>query len=634
MGLSASQARLLSITARKSDCDFQSIQLSHEKLSISRDLALLSNQYQASLNQTKLMYDYYGTGTSMEQMNYNTLMSPSSLNDFRPITMTNSLNRVILDSRLASAAREAGIPQEGLGCSPSSDVRNKFAEGLMSAGVIDASVYNSIISTPYNQLAGLGSDGASFENTVTYTMDDIKELFLGRDGYKLGANPEDGGISRFTGVSGSDPDCGDFFEKDFSSAKKGDPDRLILQSFSSNIGEKVGTDAIKDLKDGQSPLMNASIYELLNLDGSEQQYYLTSTAIRGALTPLSSIGAMQHLLLDQGGILDWIEKEFTNTVGFNDKCMAAISTAKEEIMDLLTGGDGVPSKLMQYYTDEGLAASSDGVYPSLSTGKDTDESLQYGRVGAIYADPIGTYMGSYMPRSGDRGIARFKSSQGNAFSGTSYMGFMFYADNKGGCEDDGKKKRYAGININNVVKAFFTEFANCMLGYENGKTYEIEKGPIEGSKLATDDENFSFDVTSLVEMDGSNSRVVAFYDTLLNQIANDGWAENNEVQDPEYLQEMIQNGMMFITNMSDDGFYYQRNYQTFSYVKEVSDESEIAKAEADYRANKEKLNMKEQKLDLKMKNLDTEISSLTTEYDTVKNVISKNIEKGFKRYSA
>ena len=29
---------------------------------------------------------------------------------------------------------------------------------------------------------------------------------------------------------------------------------------------------------------------------------------------------------------------------------------------------------------------------------------------------------------------------------------------------------------------------------------------------------------------------------------------------------------------------------------------------------------------MKMKNLDTEISSLSTEYDTIKNVISKNIE--------
>ena len=37
---------------------------------------------------------------------------------------------------------------------------------------------------------------------------------------------------------------------------------------------------------------------------------------------------------------------------------------------------------------------------------------------------------------------------------------------------------------------------------------------------------------------------------------------------------------------------------------------------------------------MKMKNLDTEISSLTTEYDTTKSVISKSIEKSFKRYDA
>ena len=619
MGLSASQARLLSITARKSDCEFQSMQLSHEKLSISRDLALLSNQYQASLNQTKLMYDYYGTSTSMEQVNYNTLMSPSSLNDFRPITMTNSLNRVILDSRLASAAREAGIPQEGLGCSPSSDVRNKFAEGLMNAGVIDASVYNSIISTPYNQLAGLGSDGTSFENTVTYNMDNIKELFLERDAYKMGS-----GINSFTQSDGTT-----YFEKTFSTPK--DPDPIILKSYACEVGGEVTRGSADPLKSGSSPLMGASIYQLLNMDGHDEQYYLTTSALRGDLTPVTSMGAMQHLLLDQGGILDWITEEFINAVGFNDKCLAAINFARQEVEGLLTGGQGNPSPLMIHY-DDGKVSDA-GFGPDIAHGDDADETTEYPDV-KVYVDAIGTYMGTDAPWGTSGSFRDRKPKDEEAFGGTNYMGFMFYATDKEGCNDDGAEKRYAGININNVVKAFFTEFANSMKGLENGKTYEIEKGPIEGSKLATDDENFSFDVTTLVEMDGSNSRVVAFYDTLLNQIANDGWAENNEVQDPEYLQEMIQNGMMFITNMSDDGFYYQRNYETFSYVKEVSDESEIAKAEADYRANKEKLNMKEQKLDLKMKNLDTEISSLTTEYDTVKNVISKNIEKGFKRYSA
>ena len=64
MGLAAGQARLLSITARKSDCEYQSMRLSHQKIALSRQLADLSNEYENSLNQTKLVYDYYGTGDS------------------------------------------------------------------------------------------------------------------------------------------------------------------------------------------------------------------------------------------------------------------------------------------------------------------------------------------------------------------------------------------------------------------------------------------------------------------------------------------------------------------------------------------------------------------------------------------
>ena len=68
--------------------------------------------------------------------------------------------------------------------------------------------------------------------------------------------------------------------------------------------------------------------------------------------------------------------------------------------------------------------------------------------------------------------------------------------------------------------------------------------------------------------------------------------------------------------------------------EEVADEEAIAKAEAKYNTEKTRIENKEQTIDLKMKNLDTEISSLTTEYDTTKGIISKAIEKGFKRYEA
>ena len=86
--------------------------------------------------------------------------------------------------------------------------------------------------------------------------------------------------------------------------------------------------------------------------------------------------------------------------------------------------------------------------------------------------------------------------------------------------------------------------------------------------------------------------------------------------------------------MNEDFYYYQVNYATQNYIKEVTDEEGIAVAEARYMREKEKINSKENILDMKMKNLDTEITALTTEYDTVKSVINNNIKTGFSRYKA
>ena len=57
MGLAAGQARLLTITGRKSDCEFESMRLSHQKIALAREMADLSNEYQNSLDQSKLIYD-------------------------------------------------------------------------------------------------------------------------------------------------------------------------------------------------------------------------------------------------------------------------------------------------------------------------------------------------------------------------------------------------------------------------------------------------------------------------------------------------------------------------------------------------------------------------------------------------
>ncbi|HIS82954.1 TPA: hypothetical protein IAD41_05035, partial [Candidatus Scatenecus faecavium] len=173
MGLSASQARLLTITARKSDCEYESMRLSHQKIALSRDMNKISAEYDNAMAQTKLIYDYYGKDSESTDLTYGLLMTPSAINNYTPAPITDSSGRVVLDSRLAKAARDAGIPQEGLDGLPSSDVRNKFIDSLASTGYISQFQADNIKKTTYNQMAGVGSADLVNVSTTTGTLQDL-----------------------------------------------------------------------------------------------------------------------------------------------------------------------------------------------------------------------------------------------------------------------------------------------------------------------------------------------------------------------------------------------------------------------------------------------------------------------------
>ena len=203
------------------------------------------------------------------------------------------------------------------------------------------------------------------------------------------------------------------------------------------------------------------------------------------------------------------------------------------------------------------------------------------------------------------------------------------------------KKRHSqgSINLNNLAQAYLTLFADYMNGVSKKDEYGLDKyyvtaGSLNENRLVTDDNLFQYTIKTGTTVSSNDLGQAQFYDTLFNQICANGWTENNNIEDEEYLKQMLQSGMLYISKIKDDGYYYQANYATDAYIKEVADDTYIAQAEAKYNTQKARLNAKEETLDLKMKNLDTEISSLTTEYDTVKNTISKNIEKSFKRYNA
>ncbi len=64
-----------------------------------------------------------------------------------------------------------------------------------------------------------------------------------------------------------------------------------------------------------------------------------------------------------------------------------------------------------------------------------------------------------------------------------------------------------------------------------------------------------------------------------------------------------------------------------------SDQTELAKAEAEYNAATMKINKKEKLLDNELKALDTEHNALKTEFDSIKSLIGDNVEKSFNLFS-
>lgn len=556
MGLSASQARLLTITARKSDCEYESMRLSHQKIALSRDMDVVSAEYQDAINQTKLIYDFYGNNSQVNPLSYNLLMSPSALNDYIPTTITDKSGRVVLSPELARAAKAAGIPQEGMDGLPSSDMRNAFIDGLMANDVISAVQGENIKKTTYNQMAGVGSEDLVNVNTAECTYPELIEML----------NSISFDISDIVSTHNYDNGQSSVFE-------------LWEADADGKNGHKVED-------------TNITLGELLS-----GNYYIKGSADhQGDDRPFKS----WEILVDLVGSSTLWDNMFQGVEGFLD-----------------TGDE---------YTQAALEYASNKIKESVELLGQRDDGDDGGNVDysnfAYWEQMSGHLFGGN--NSTGKVMGKVEDNVNN------YIGIV-YIENSAR-ENEGKYNDGYGLNLSYMAQAYLTYFAQYMEGISESN-YHVEDLR-EQSHLIGDDNMFTFEYVTDVDTSGDNLLIAGFYDALFNQICLNGWTENDKINDNEYLEEMLKSGAMYMSTLADDGYYYQGNYSTNTYVKEVTDEKAAAQAEAKYNREKQKINSKENIIDMKMKNLDTEISALTTEYDTVKSVIDKNIEKTFKRYNA
>lgn len=586
MGLAASQARFLAITSRKNSLEFKSMQIAQEKLSCTRELEKASQEYQEALNVTKMIWDPDGTGETPFELSYNLLMYPSEVNDYVPWMISRRDGRIALNPTMARAAKMAGIPEEGTN-NPTAEMYDAFLTAMVATGGM------SEVSARYCRDIGwqptLGIGGVLMDKTKTSEMtitNVINYIDLAAGKINNGTDAERQLAQQLT---------------------------FTVPRYDSSLDESVTNPHFKESLSQKSSYLNINGNRVSNENGDVTFNLadLLNEDVTLAFTTQKNSSWWKKVLAAVGSVL-------TGTVlfgGYNSlkdmlgyqqagKCKYPDDVPKEdqivfEMVDQMISGfaaildvrdSEIDAQAFNYAIQETLGLLADS--KDLGTRNHSNDA---------YNDAI-------------------KESN-------NYNGWVKKGASKGG--NFGTN----AISLSTLAESFLTFYAQGVEGY-TGKYYIRQDG--KKSSYVTDDFGYYYKI----KQDGDDALTTEsiyrseFYSALFNNLCQNGWYENIYIDDEDYLANGLKNAQLFVTSMNQDGYYYQDRYNAGEYIMEVTDEDAVTQAEMEFTQKKSKINYKEEQLEIDMKKLDLEISSLTTEYDTVKNLITKNVEKTFTMFQS
>ena len=564
MGLAASQARFLAITARKNSCEFQSMQIAQEKLSITREQQKAAQAYQNSLSATKLVWDT--VDDDVYDLSYDLMMKPSALNEYDPYLITDVQGKLVLSESMFKAAVDAGIIDAKTGDPKVSRFMGATDGSSKTDGSRNAFLYQLGV---YNQMD-------------SSTIDSIIKL-------------EDKGYTN-SGVGG------DIIDKTLTNA-------MYTNTFINYLGSATYPSETTVTKPDSSTVKynrGDAIYSLKLTD------LIGSGKICSTTSPDKDKDKDKVIITNNGAAMSQDE--------LNKLTLGDILDGQYVISGVMSAKDLVDKFVMKILDDMAFTLgkdSSDKVY-GLNVDAESNDALNDAYE---FAKSLLLTDGSNLQQSDGKIISQ---SVNNAISAAASSNGVIQGTNN-----------ISSVSITNMLKSFLTNFAISMDGYDTG--LYVDNDSTKKSSYVTDDINYYFVIkndNAMTEQDALNAD---FYNMLYNQLCMNGAStdknKQQQVTDPEYLAHALKNGQLFVSTLNNDGYFYQGHYTASGHVVEVTDDDAIAQAEAEYNVKKSQLNYKEESLELKMKNIDTELSALTTEFDTVKNLISKNVEKVFTMFS-
>lgn len=697
MGLAASQARFLCITARKMNCEYKSTDLAQQKLEITNQLADISNEYSNAMNSTKLMWDNDSVGSACN-VDYALLMSPSAANDYNPYMLSTASGAIVLNSEYAAAAKAAGISKAGgFG---SQDSRDRFLSALCSQGIITEETTKSITNNFYSvdqeatKEAGqivfgnvVSTNGIAW-NTIAGMGDEPKDKYAADDFTLSQLCLSDIGTSKidWAQVLLSEGQVTDIeykttmqdFQDMIASAQRKEFDTQVIGQLNKDYNQYI---AQENYSAAEADKYLSVVRLAQNYNSVDDNGYIVSNGnpIQYDGAPVTQEQAWSLIVAqlkdDQQVYKNTYDVSGTDT-GTTSKQVSLkdVEPSSTQIgFNTTTNNINIKNKEVV----KALSVLSNGIVLQGDSVADVDiADVLTGNITVISSDDLNSkeFIES-IKKIFDQIVAKLGYTDGTTVTGTglnvdedsaSALNFAYnmimkrYLNearivNVGGNNsstsmiDNAAYKNaeaYNAVGTNestNTNKNYAVSLSNMLSAfltyYDNGlmgaASNYVVGDSVDTSEYVTEDANYVYLGKLQEESYSMREKVADFYDIMYNNIIENGWREDVSIDDSEYLEQCIKNGTYSMTSMNMlDGYYYQTRYNSTGYMVELADEDAIARAEAEFTAKKAELTYKEDKIDIKTKQLDAEISALTTEYETVKTLISNSIEKTFTMFSS
>ena len=171
---------------------------------------------------------------------------------------------------------------------------------------------------------------------------------------------------------------------------------------------------------------------------------------------------------------------------------------------------------------------------------------------------------------------------------------------------------------------------------KNSQEYQNYAEKLEELEAAKEEYSTAVDTNNQV-LTAEEESSIKFYDQMFSAIADKGWVVDSQVEDNNYLNNMLQNNQYYITTMSsevdgDGEEYFDYNTDiasNFSNVFSVNDTDAQNEAQVQYEYEKSVINEKESRIDTRMQNLQTEQSAINEMIKGIETVKNDNTERTF-----